>query len=163
MKPNYTILALLVAVLALPMAAVGQDEEAIDDIVVVGQKSINELRRDVYQYAEDFYSAYNKLNDDPEYDVRCFYEQATGTRIKNHVCRAKFVSNSYSSHAARNRSDLKRVANQGASPELAEKTVKFQDKLETLIAANPELEAALIRYNTARAEFFAEREQSANN
>ena len=163
MKPNYTILALLVAVLALPMAAVGQDEEAIDDIVVVGQKSINELRRDVYQYAEDFYSAYNKLNDDPEYDVRCFYEQATGTRIKNHVCRAKFVSNSYSSHAARNRSDLKLVANQGASPELAEKTVKFQDKLETLIAANPELEAALIRYNTARAEFFAEREQSANN
>ena len=163
MKPNYTILALLVAELALPMAAVGQDEEAIDDIVVVGQKSINELRRDVYQYAEDFYSAYNKLNDDPEYDVRCFYEQATGTRIKNHVCRAKFVLNSYSSHAARNRSDLKLVANQGASPELAEKTVKFQDKLETLIAANPELEAALIRYNTARAEFFAEREQSANN
>jgi ABC-type sugar transport system substrate-binding protein len=163
MKPNYTILALLVAVLAVPMAAVGQDEEAIDDIVVVGQKSINKLRRDVNQYEEDFYSAYNKLNDDPEYDVRCFYEKATGTRIKNHVCRARLVSNSYSSHAARNRSDLKRVANQGASPELAEKTVKFQDKMETLIAANPELEAVLIRYNTARADFFAGREAIANN
>ncbi len=163
MKPNYTILALLVAVLGLPMAAVGQDEEAIDNIVVVGQKSINELRRDVYQHEENFYAAYNKLNDDPEYDVRCFYEKATGTRIKNHVCRARFVSNSYSSHAARNRSDLKRVANQGASPALAEKTVKFQTKMETLIAANPELEAALIRYNTARADFLAVRGQSANN
>ena len=126
MKPNYTILELLVAVLALPMAAVGQDEEAIDDIVVVGQKSINELRRDVYQYAEDFYSAYNKLNDDPEYDVRCFYEKATGTQIKNHVCRARFVSNSYSSHAARNRSDLKRVANQGPVPNLPRKRSSFR-------------------------------------
>ena len=50
MKPTRTILALFVAVLALPMAAVGQDEEAstsvaandeaIDDIVVVGRKSL---------------------------------------------------------------------------------------------------------------------------
>jgi hypothetical protein len=45
MKQTRTILALFIAVFALPMAAIGQDEqasndEAIEDIVVVGQKSM---------------------------------------------------------------------------------------------------------------------------
>ena len=173
MKPTHTILALFVAVLALPMAAVGQDEgastevasddEAIEDIVVVGQKSMADLRRDIFQSEEDFYSLYNKLNDDKEYDVRCFYEAPTGTRIRNHVCRANFVTNAYSAHAARNRGDVTRIANQDANPVIAEKSAKFQEKLETLIAANPELQVALVRYNTARARFMAEREESASN
>lgn len=168
MKPTRTILALFVAVLALPMAAVGQDEEAsndktVDEIVVVGQKSLAELRRDVFKAEEDFYSVYNKLNDDKEYDVRCFYEKPTGTRIKNHVCRARFVTKAYSAHAARNRNDLSRVANQDANPALAKKTAKYQENMETLIAANPELYAALVQYDSARARFMAEREASARN
>ncbi len=173
MKLTHTILALFVAVLALPMTAIGQDEEAstevalddeaIEDIVVVGQKSMADLRRDVFQAEEDYYSAYNKLNDDKEYDVRCFYERPTGTRIKNHVCRARFVTNAYERHARRNRGDLSRVANQDAIPVPAEKTAKFQEKMETLIAANPELQAALVRYNTLSAQFMAKREENASN
>jgi len=139
------------------------NDQATEDIVVVGKKSMSKLRREVYESEEDFYALYNKLNDDGEYDVRCWYETATGTRVKNHVCRAKFVTNAYSSRAGRNRSDLTRVANQEANPALAEKTAKYQAKLETLIAANPELEASLVRYNTARARFFEAREASANN
>ena len=173
MKPTRTILTLFVAVLALPMAALGQDEEAstgmasndetIDDIVDVGQKSLAEWRRNVFQAEEEFYSVYNKLNDDKEYDVRCFYERPTGTRVKNHVCRAKFVTKAYARHAARNRNDLSRVANQDADSVLAEKTATYQEKLETLIDANPELQAALVRYNTLRAQFMAKREENARN
>lgn len=162
------ILALFCAVLALPLTAAGQDEKdssdaAIDDIVVVGKKSLSEMRKDVFEAEEDFYAVYNKLNDDPDYDVRCFYEQATGTHIKNHVCRARFVTKAFSSHAARNRNDMSRVANQDANPVLAEKTAKYQEKLESLIASDEELQAALIRYNTKRAEFMAIREDNANN
>lgn len=168
MKSTKTIVALFVAILALPMAAVGQDEErsddqAIDDIVVVGKKSTAALRRDIFQSEEDFYALYNRLNDDDEYDVRCFYETPTGTRMKNHVCRAVYISNSYSKHASRNGFDVKRVANQDASSAMQEKNAKFQEKLETLIAANPDLQAALIRYNTARARFMEQREESARN
>lgn len=173
MKPTHTILALFATVLALPMAAIGQDEmastglaendETIEDIVVVGQKSMADLRRDVFQAEEDFYSVYNELNDDPDYHVRCFYERTTGTRINNHVCRARFVSKAYSAHASRNRNDLTRVANQDANPVVAEKTAKFQEKMETLVAANPELMAAFVRYNEARAVYFAEREERGAN
>ena len=168
MKPNRTILALFIAVWALPMAAVGQaaetstgatsKNETIDDIVVVGQKSLSDLRRGVYQAEEDFYAVFNRLNDDRDYNVRCFYEKATGTNIKNHVCRAKFVSKAYSSHAARNGNDLSRVANQGSNSAFIEKTARYQEIMETLVAANPDLQEALIRYNTLRSQFVAQRE-----
>jgi hypothetical protein len=162
MKSTRTILAFLVAVLALPLAAMGQDEP-IDDIVVVGKKSLNDMRKDVYKAEEEFYSVYNKLNKEKDFAVRCFYEKATGTRIKNHVCRARFVSQAYSTHAARNRNDLSRVANQDTDSALEAQTAKYEENLETLIAANPELEQALIRYNEARAEFLAEREETSSN
>ncbi len=173
MKPTRTILALFVAVLALPMAALGEGEgastgvaandETFENVVVVGQKSLSALRRDVFEAEEDFYSVYNKLNDDKDYDVRCFYEKPTGTHIKNHVCRARFVSKAFERHARRNRNNLSSVANQSSDPAFVEKTAKYQAKLESLIAADPELQAALVRYNTARAQFVAEREDIANN
>ena len=165
MKQTRIILALFVAVLAFPMAASGaaSNDEAIDDIVVVGQKSLSQLRKDVFEAEEDFYSVFNKLNDEKDYDVRCFYEKPTGTHIKNHVCRARFVTKAFERHARRNRNNLSSVANQNADPIFAEKTIKYQEKVETLISANPELQAAFVRYNTTRAEFFAERENSTNN
>ena len=168
MKANRPILTLLIAVLALPLVAAGQDgaqsnDEVIDDIVVVGQKSLSTLRKEVFKAEEDFYSAFNKLNDNKDFNVRCFYEKATGTHIKNHVCRARFVTKAYSSHAARNGGDLSRVANQDANPAFATKTAKYQETMETLIDANPDLMQALITYNTARADFMAEREEIASN
>lgn len=173
MKPTQTKLALLFAMLALPIAAAGQDREAAkgtapddaatEEIVVVGKKSLADLRKEVFQSEEDFYALYNKLNDNSEYDVRCYYETPTGTRIKNHVCRARFVSDAYEVHARRSRGDLSRVANQDVEAAIADKSARFQQKLETLIAANPDLEAALTRYNEARARFFAQRDANTNN
>ena len=158
----------LLSVAAFPIAAVGQEEgtsndETIEDNVVVDQKSLSELRKDAYKAEEEFYSVYNKLNDEKEYDVRCFYEKTTGTNIKNHVCRARFVTNAYDRHARRNRNDMSRMANQGAIPIPAEKTARYQEILETLIAADPELQAALVRYNTAQSSYMAKREENASN
>jgi len=171
MKQTHTILALFVAVLALPMAAVGQPAStgtasktaAIDNIVVVGQKSLAELRREVVRAEEDFYSIFNKFNDEKDYNVRCFYESPTGTHMKNHVCRARFVTKAYSQHASRSGNKISRMANQDGNPAFIEKTAKYEQKMQTLIAANPELLAALVEYDAARNRFVAEREGSANN
>ena len=168
MKPTRTILALFIAVLTFPILAVAQDEGAsndatIDDIVVVAQKSLGDLRREVVKAEEDFYSVFNKLNDERDYNVRCFYESPTGTHLKNHVCRARFVTKAYSQHASRSGNKITRVANQDGNPAFIEKTAKYQEKMQTLIATSPELQAALIEYDTARTRFVAQREQSANN
>lgn len=79
MKPIRTILAVFIAALALPMAASAENGAATfdaksEEIVVFGQKSQSKLRREVYDAEEDFYALFNKLNDDADYDVRCFYE-----------------------------------------------------------------------------------------
>ena len=163
MKQTRTVLALFIAALAFPMSAIGQDDEVIDDIVVVGEKSLTKLRKEVFKAEEAFYSVYNDLNDEKDYQVRCFYEKPTGTRIKNHVCRAKFVTKAYSSHASRNGNDLSRVANQSSNPVFAEKTVKYQAHMESLVAENPELQAALGEYNSAVGQFMSKREGSSNN
>jgi len=48
---------------------------------------------------------------------------------------------------------------------LPEAAIKYlaEQKMQTLIAANPELLAALVEYDAARNRFVAEREGSANN
>ena len=157
MKLVHAILAIFVALSALPMAAVGQDEEAIDNIVSTGQKSKAALRRDLIKAEGDFYALYNKLNDDNEYDVRCFYEAPTGLRTKHQVCRPVFFSK------ARNRDDPTRRMNPDTDRVIADKMVKLQEKLEALTAANPELQAAMARYNTARARLMALSEERASN
>lgn len=158
MKTTHWIAAVLAAAIVLPLAAVAQDNGTDEEVVVVSKKSIAKLRKEVYQAEEEFYELYNTLNDDPDYVVRCHYETATGTRVKNHVCRAKFVSDSFARHAGRNRNDLARVANQDADPTMAAKTAIFEEKLATLVNANPQLQAAFQRYNDARVQFFAARD-----
>ena len=163
MRTIYRMLALCAVGISLPLAANGQEVKPMDNIVVTGEKSRSEMRRDVFEAEENFYSLYNQLNDEEEYEVRCFYETPTGTRIKNHVCRAKFVSDAYSRRAARGRGDHTRIANQSADSEFAAKSARFQEKLETLIDENAELAEALVKYNMARARFMEEFDETANN
>lgn len=149
------VLHCMISIALLPIIALGQGE--------VSEKSLNDLRKEVYQAEEDFYSVYNKLNEDKDYAVRCSYETVTGTRQKNHICRARFVTQAYERHARRNRNDMSRVANQDADPVLAEKTAIYEAKMEALIASNPDLQVAFDRYNQARVEFMAKRDADGNN
>jgi hypothetical protein len=157
MKPNHRILAAIVVAMVFPLAASAQEDNVDEEVVVVGNKSISTLRKEVYEAEADFYALYNTLNDDPEFDVKCNYETATGTHVKNHVCRANFVAASYAKHAARNGNDLSRVAAQ-TDPALAEKTAVFEERLTNLVNTNAELQAAFLSYNEARSSFFTARE-----
>ena len=152
--------ALIVSIAVLPFAPAYADDAKNGDDTVVAKKSLTELRADLYKSEEAFYELFNELNDDEDYDVDCFYERSTGTRIKNHVCRAKFVSDAFTAHAARNRGSVSRVANQSANPEFAKKSAIFEEKLGAAVASSPELQAALEKYNTARAQFATKRDNS---
>jgi hypothetical protein len=152
MQLSHTILALSIAALVLPAVAVAQDDEATDEIVVAAQKSMATLRRDLDEAEDDFYSLYNELNDDNEYDIRCSYEAPTGVRKKTKVCRPAFFAKD------RGREDKTRRINPEMDPYLAAKMDKLQENLEALVAASPDLQAAMIRYNTARAQLSARTE-----
>ena len=157
MNRTYKTLVLVGFALVLPNAAFGQDEEAIDNIVVSGEKSLSTLRRDFVKAEGDFYSLYSKLNDDNEFDVRCRHETPTGQRTRVQVCKPVFFAK------ARNREDKNRRIDPKTDKVLADKLVILQEKMETLVAANPDLQAAMLRYNTARAELIAHSEGPVNN
>lgn len=168
MKSVYSMLGLTALWLAVPWAAWAQNDgesanDSIDEIVVEEKMSMSKLRRQVWQYEEDFYAIYNELNDDREFDVNCFFETPTGSHIKNHVCRARFVTDAYSNNAARQRWSARREGQQAANPEVVEKTAEFEEIMTRLVAENPDLQAALARYNTARAQFMARLESGEND
>ena len=154
---NRKLVALLATALLLPITSSHADENQGASDVVVAKKSLKQLRNEFYASEEAFYELFNELNDDDQYDVRCYYERRTGTRIKNHICRARFVSDAFSAHAARNKGKLSSVSTQGSDPEFVRQSAEFEEKLSTTVANNPELLAALEKFTTARANYAAKK------
>jgi hypothetical protein len=94
-------LLLLTALGASPVAAQSDvapvDErpdasaEAIDEITVIGQRSLRELRLEVQAARERVYDIFNSLNSDDEFDIHCRRTVRTGTRIPQRICEPQFV------------------------------------------------------------------------
>ena len=165
MKPTRTSSVLLLALLALPMVAAGQDnkessgaaadDEAIDNIVVAVQKSSAELLQDLWDSEDNFYELYNKLNDDNLYDVRCAFVAPTGSRIKNQVCHPVFLKQAMAN------GQVTRVTNLEKNAVLSRKMAKFRETLDALMASSPELQAAAGTFNQARTRYMAQNDGGA--
>lgn len=137
-------------------------DEPIDEVIVVGEKSMRTLRHAVYRAEENFFDTFSRLNEDDEFDVSCFFEAPTGTRIRRHVCRANFLVAATSSEAEVWRSDGPRMVAAGSSQALLERKKKeLQQKVEAMVVANPDLATALAEYTAAKSDYdreHAERE-----
>lgn len=133
-------------------------DEPIDEVVVVGEKSMRTLRHAVYRAEENFFDTFSRLNEDDEFDVRCFFEAPTGTRIRRHVCRANFLIAATSTEAEVWRSDGPGLVAAGSSQALLERKKKeLQQRVEAMIVANPELANALADYTAAKSDYDRER------
>ena len=71
----------IVLVAYLSQITVAQEPDAIDEIVVMGGRSLTLLRHEVTQAEDVFYDRYNLLNEDDRYDMICKDETPIGTRI----------------------------------------------------------------------------------
>jgi hypothetical protein len=129
----------------------------MENIVVASQKSSRGLRRDVWRSEKDFYSIYNKLNKDSLYDVHCTKEAPTGSVIKSQMCRPRFLEK------ALREGKIDYVTSPDTNSIIAGEIATFRKNLETLVAANPELQTAAVTLNLAHARLAADRERRANN
>lgn len=160
------VLALVHALASVGMAQTANIEESeaassetIEEIVVYGEKSIGELRRDVYKAQENFFDLFNSLNQDFEYDVNCYYEAPTGTRIRDHVCKANFVVEATSVQYVELRTSGPRYPTLPPDLVIAKKKRILRQKMEVLVAEHPELLQALTEYTNKRAAFESAREK----
>jgi hypothetical protein len=132
--------------------------ESIEEIIVYGEKSMSSLRQQVYRAEENFFDAFNSLNQDDDFRVRCYYETPSFTHIRRHVCRAKFVIDATSAEAARL---LGKAVGPAMPAEVAieRKKERFREVIEELVAEHPELLQALDEYTKARQILKSEKEQ----
>lgn len=133
--------------------------ESIEEIVVYGEKSVSDLRRDVYKAEENFFDLFNSLNQDFEYDVNCYYEVPTGTHLRRHVCKANFVVEATSVQYVELRTRGPRYPTLPPDLVIAKKKKLLRQKMEALVAEHPELLQALTEYTNTRTKLESEREK----
>ncbi len=128
-----------------------ESSESIEEIIVYGDKSLSALRREVYKAEETFFDVFSSLNQDDEYDVRCYYEVPSFTHIRRHVCRAKFVTEAFSKNVGGPRLPI--------AFEIQRKKKQLRQIMEALVAERSELLQALNKYTDAKQILESEKER----
>ncbi len=128
----------------------------IEEIIVYGEKSLPNLRREVFRKEENFFAVFSSLNDDDEYDISCYYEVPSGTHIREHVCRANFVKDATAADYEGWRKGLAVVP---AYTVIMQKKRRLGLKMELLAAEHPELLEALNEYSNAKQVLRSEKQK----
>ncbi len=124
--------------------------ETMEEIIVYGDKSLHTLRQEVFRAEENFFAVFNTLNEDDEYDIRCFYEVPSFTHIRRHVCRANFVIDATSAESAPAFSEGIGAFSRPAAFEIRRKKKRLRELMEALVAERPELLETLSEYTDAK-------------
>lgn len=117
--------------------------ESIDEVVVVGEAQLDDLRLKLYTAEVEVYDLFNDLNDDNEFDVSCEQKAPVGSHIKQRYCQPRFVARLY------NEALRERGSNRISPSQYNRKQEEFQAIMETLANENDDLLKALVDYGQA--------------
>lgn len=170
------VLVLSVAIASLSQVVLAQEEaenaaESVEEIVVYGERSLANLRSEMYSAQEDFFDVFNTLNSRNEFDINCDFQTILGERRRYHVCTPQFATKLEAAASARYIQSLQLAAAQRELPdfEAARSGTFSQDtrtrkkeelmwrEMKTLLSEHAELREALNevarsrhRYESAR-------------
>jgi hypothetical protein len=74
----------------------GASSGPMDEIQVLGTRSLRTLRLEMQAARERVYDLFNSLNSDDDFDIHCRNVPRTGTRIPQRVCRPRYTDNATS-------------------------------------------------------------------
>lgn len=124
--------------------AVDQAPGPMEEITVIGDKSLLQLEQEYIQAEDNFFDAFNALVDDWRYEIVCDNEAPTGTRIKLRTCRSRhqmeLQSEEGKSYFLRGHNDPAALA----AFNMYDKNMR--DRIAELADENPRLLEALIEY-----------------
>lgn len=137
------------------------DSEEIDEIVVLGARSLTLLRQEVVVAEDKFFDLYNELNTDDRYDIICENRRPIGTRIQIRECKAQFVRDAEVDAMQDALMMNDSPANVTAQPVRASKRDyrKLDEKLKKFAVENPDLQEALMEYDHLSKKYAVEREK----
>lgn len=112
-----------------------EEEEVLDEVVVQGTK-LWKLREAVVDAEERFYSLYNELNKDKDFDVTCRMEAPLGTRLKKRGCHISFMEDAQAEYA-----QAMVIGSFAPDPNQVwvERMAQYRDNARKLLTSHPEL------------------------
>jgi hypothetical protein len=124
-------------------------DNPIDEVIVTG-KSLERLKSEAIRAEEAFFKAFNAVNTDHEFDVRCEFRDRPNSRFQSRLCLGEFV--------ATLEADETRALMMGTPPPptyalMAEKTKQLRERLLEAAKESPAVGAALIQAANARAAY----------
>jgi len=154
-RPFMSVLIPLLLVLGLPWCAHAADAESTksrsEEVVVSGKPADPDQVRKALVEAEDrFYSRYNELNRDDDYDVQCRVEAPLGQRLKQRSCEPRFVVEAARDNTTANANTS--GAGSGSyvgrgtqvNARLGPKMEEFRRRMQQFASQDPALQSALV-------------------
>jgi hypothetical protein len=135
-------------------AVYADDAEAIDEITVMGARSLLSLRHEVTMAEDNFFDRYNMLNEDDRYDIICKDEVHVGSRIPVRECISRVIRESRI-ESTQNAITLG-SGTVGGTPrgrEEAKHSRALQENLRTLAMQDKDLQDALMEYDALRRKY----------
>jgi hypothetical protein len=130
--------------------------EDIEEVIVQGQRTLNQLRWDMYTAEDKVFDVFNSLNSDDQYNIECRREAPTGSHIKRRVCKARFVWELYAETS-------RRMVDEGIyapdKAKMARREKELRHEMDKVAAGNPQFIEALQELSTAKERFQAQRSQ----
>lgn len=155
------MVALLLSVNAAAQDATDSGvEETIDEITVMGARSLAMMRAEVVEAEDVIYDLFNDLNDDDGYDIICKKETRIGSQIPRRICLARMYREEVAEATVDQDGPAIPVGNRSRS---SHHQAILIDKMRALAAEHPELLDALKnrysleqRYEEERARRYGE-------
>ena len=144
---------------SLPVAAQdaetsNYDDEEIEEIVVYGDRTLVQLRFDIYRAEEDFYELFNTLNSDDEFDVHCGKRIKVGSHIRRWACISNFAKAIYAESTWNYRLGY---VDTYAEAQITMKTKALRKEMLELVDKHENLRAALMKVPRAHQVYARER------
>ena len=121
--------------------------DTLEEIIVYGSKSLNQLRLERYRAEEKVFVLFNSLNSDDEYDIHCYKEAPIGSRIKRRVCKPNYVKELTAKATA---GMLGGLPHDNPAARIRRKDKLLLEEMEALVVERPELLKALSEFTIAK-------------
>lgn len=164
---NAVLLYLLLLAQGASAAVPNAGEASLDEVVVEGKRQLSELRDQIVALEERFYQRYNELNLNHDFDVRCFQDAPTGTRLKRRSCRVAYQEDALMTAGQEALAFLQHLDVPGGPPppEPASMAIQsgqkdFQTNLVETIRRNPELVGLLLEHARLAKDYEAVRRRA---
>lgn len=127
--------------------ALENQDQAMEEITVIGQRYISSLRVQIIQAEDRAYDIFNRLNEDDDYDVHCHMVAPTGTLIRKRLCLPNFYHKATADEAQMFLSFIGATNYSPAVPSVANifsaKFPVFKSKVKKIASKNPDFLNAL--------------------